>query len=370
MSHCHSRRRQRCAIALIALGQIVVAQTATAANASQGFADYRLGVSESLIDGNVILRRPFFVVGASYEAWRESSEAAGFGGLVRPSLEPTGGGEFILGGNYFSRAGTRQWEVQAKFIAPNGLGFSAGFVEAGVADELWFASAVARGKRGTLNYQLSVLAQSGADGISPGGYAALHGEHLFVGGGSDGEHWRVLGSWSANNSSRSAFDPSIEFLLVDHTIGRLAGEKFQFVNGSLKRNTGFLSTASRLGRALGPQGLQFANPVTFLSQPWSRTADVWEIGEIVNVRFARRMLPDGAVSALAQAVIFPMQALKSESRYRGLFAGIQYQREVSRSTSLLFGHARRLGPASVNVAGSFDLDRRSISGSLGIRLYF
>lgn len=370
MPHCRALRRLPWVLVGV-LGQAVAAHAGSESDASApGFADFRLGISENRVDGNLILRRPFLVAGASYDAIDGAPDVTGFGALARAAVGEAGTGEWVLGGNYLASADSRQWEIQAKYITPGGFGLGAGLIDAEATDELWFVNGIARGKRGALNYQFSALIQSGPGGLSPGGYAALYAEHLFISGGGDGEQWRILGAWSANSSHDSAFDPSIEFLFVDNDVGHVNGEKFLFVNGSLKRNKGFLSTGSRLGRALGPQGLQFANPVSFLSQPWSRTVDVWEIGEILNIRFARRTLPDGAVNTLAQTVVFPMQALGSEARYRGLFAGIQHQRDASRSTALLFGHAGRLGRAWVSVVGSHDVEQGGVSGVLGIRIFF
>lgn len=335
-----------------------------------GFADFWLGVANDALDGNFILRQPLLVGGVSYDALDGAADVAAFGAVARPVACASGRGEFVLGGNYLASADSRQWEAQAKYVASSGIGMGAGFARLEAAGDTWFVNAIASGQRGALNYHFSPLIQENADGLSLGGYAAFHTDHFFLGGGSDGEHWRVIGAWSANNGDDSTIDPSIEVLFVDHGIGRLDGEKFLFVNGSLKRNAGFLSTGSRLGRALGPQGLQFANPVAFLSQPWSRTVDVWETGGIMNLRLARRVLPGGETTSLAQTVIFPMEVLARDSRFRGLLAGIQHERESLRSTSVLFGHAGRVGRATLNVVGSYDIDEGRLSGVLSLRLYF
>jgi hypothetical protein len=333
-------------------------------------ADFWLGVANDAIDGNFILRQPTLVGGVSYDAPDGAPDVAAFGAVARPVNDPSGRGEFAFGGNYLANADFDQWEVQAKCVSAGGIGMGAGFARLEADGDTWFVSAIARGQHGALSYHISPLIQDNPGGLSFGGYAALYSDHLFLSGGGDGEHWRALGAWSANNGDDSDIDPSIEILFVDHGIGRLDDGSFLFVNGSLKRNAGFLSTRSRLGRALGPQGLQFANPVAFLSQPWSRTVDVWETGGIMNLRLAKRVIPGEKTTTLAQVVVFPMQALGGDARFHGLFAGLQHEHIALRSTSVLLGHAARHGRASVNIAGSYDIDQGSLSGVLGVRLYF
>lgn len=338
--------------------------------ATPRFADFWLGVADDAIDGNLILRQPNLVGGVSYDAPDGAPDVTAFGAVARPVDDLSGRGELAFGGNYLANAGLRQWEVQAKYVASGGIGMGAGFARLEAAGDTWFVSAIAKGQRGTLSYHINPLIQDNPNGLSFGGYAALYTDHLFLSGGSDGEHWRALGAWSAHNGGDSDIDPSIEILFVDDGIGRLDGGRFLFVNGSLKRNKGFLSTGSRLGRALGPQGLQFANPVAFLSQPWSRTVDVWETGGIMNLRLARRAIRGESTTTLAQAVVFPMQTFGGAARFRGLFAGIQHEHDALRSTSVLLGHAARLGRASVNIVGSYDIDQSRLSGVLSVRLYF
>lgn len=367
-----------CAIRMRALlviagfvGPIAAVGAASELNASAPrFADFWLGVANEAIDGNLIVRQPTLVGGVSYDALDGAPDVAAFGAVARPVNDPSGRGEFAFGGNYLANADIRQWEVQAKYVAAGGIGMGAGFARLQAAGDTWFVSAIARGQHGAFRYDVSPLIQDNPDGLSFGGYVALYTDRLFLSGGSDGEHWRALGAWSANNGDDSDIDPSIEILFVDHGIGRLDDGRFLFVNGSLKRNAGFLSTRSRLGRALGPQGLQFANPVAFLSQPWSRTVDVWETGGIMNLRFAKRVIPGEKTTTLAQVVVFPMQALGGEARFRGLFAGIQHEHIALRSTSVLLGYTGRRGRTSVNIAASYDIDQGSLSGVLGIRLYF
>jgi len=368
---CLSAGCLRVLLAIVGLASPIAAADAEAvAHAPAArFADLRLGLAHELIDGNLILRQPFLVGGVSFDAAEREPDVSAFGAFARAGWDPPAQGELVFGGNYVEAADSRQWEVQARYVAPGGLGMGAGYADLEASGDTWFVNPTVTGKSGTLNYHLGPVAQNGPGGLSVGAYAALYTGHLFLGGGNDGEHWRLLAAWSANNGER-AVDPSLEVLFVDHGIGRLDGERFLFVNGSLKRNAGFLSTGSRLGRALGPQGMQFANPVSFLSQPWSRTADVWETGGVMNLRLARREFPGGRTSLLAQGVVFPFQAQAGDVRLRGIFAGVQYQRDALRATSLLFGHAGRYGRLSLSIAGSYDTERRQISGVLGVRIHF
>jgi hypothetical protein len=345
-------------------------EAGAASVAAPSFAALRLGVADGLVDGNFTLRQPLLFGGASHDSIRSAPDVVALGFFARPWGEAPDKGEFLLGGNYVAPAGDEQWELQAKYVAPGGIGAGAGYLADPHAGDIAFIKAIAQGKRGSLHYHFSPLLQDGPGGTAPGGYAALHGDHLFAGGGGDGEQWRILAAWSAKNDQGGFLDPSLEALFIDSSVGSIDGEKFHFVNGSLRRNSGFLSTPVRLGRALGPQGLQFANPVSFLSPSWIRPADVWEIGEILNVRLLRREQPGGEITTLAQAVFFPVQALGGDGRLRGLFAGLQHDHDRDPSSSLLFGHTGRHGRVAVNAAAFVDFDEGALSGVIGIKLFF
>ncbi len=59
--------------------------------------------------------------------------------------------------------------------------------------------------------------------------------------------------------------PAVEVLYVDNTIGHFSGTRNLFANVTLKYGGGFLSHPARLGRAMGPQGTEYGNPLGFLT---------------------------------------------------------------------------------------------------------
>src|SRR5688572_3288268 len=118
------------AVAVGAVGQILAAHAGSAPTASApSFADFRLGASDNLIDENFILRQPFLVGGASHDAFHEAPDVAAFGAFARPLREDAGKGEWTIGSNYVAHVGARQWEVQAKYVSPSGIGLGGGLVD-------------------------------------------------------------------------------------------------------------------------------------------------------------------------------------------------------------------------------------------------
>ena len=77
----------------------------------------------------------------------------------------------------------------------------------------------------------------------------------------------------------------------------------------------------RLGRAMGPQGLEFGNPLGFLSPSFNRLPDAWEIGDVVDFRVIVNHPPNGNNTANYEALVFPFQIGGSTGLLRALFVG-------------------------------------------------
>ena len=78
---------------------------------------------------------------------------------------------------------------------------------------------------------------------------------------------------------------------------------------------------SRLGRSMGPQGLEYANPVSFISAAWNRRSEVWELGKHAGFRYVRRATDNGPTSYSAELVVFPLQVVERDGPLAYPFVG-------------------------------------------------
>jgi len=129
-----------------------------------------------------------------------------------------------------------------------------------------------------------------------GGYGALYGDLGLLSGGYDGEQYRMTAAFVAPELAPN-IRPALEAIWADHSIGEFAGPRVLFVNGTLGFSGGFLGNPARLGRAMGPTGIQYSNPIGFLDPSWNRRFDVWEIGDLANVRYEYINRSGGAATA-------------------------------------------------------------------------
>jgi hypothetical protein len=187
-----------------------------------------------------------------------------------------------------------------------------------------------------LNYILEVQGQHVGDETSPGGYVALFTEQLMGVVGTDGEQWRVTGAFIAPDR-KQLFRPTVEVLYVDNSIGQFNGPRSIFANATLKYEGGFLSHPARLGRAMGPQGLEFGNPLGFLFPTWNRRLEVWEMGSLGDFRAERIRFPNHTTQERYEALLFPFQFDQSPSILDHLFAGAAYLNSPNKDTPALLG---------------------------------
>jgi hypothetical protein len=167
-----------------------------------------------------------------------------------------------------------------------------------------------------------------ADHIRPGFYAALyHPVFMVVGGYAYTQFRTTLGLMSPKEGAK--YRPVFEALYIDNNTGGNKGLRYLFANATLGFDGGFLSHAARLGRAMGPTGLEFGNPLGFLSNPltvsnWNRKLSTWEMGRMVNFRVENFVLPTKDYNGYAQLAINPFQFDGSKNALDPIFVGADY----------------------------------------------
>ncbi len=277
------------------------------------------------------------------------------GGFFRPLAPWPDKGDLILGAQGVETGQTAIFEGQGEYRFPFGLGAGGGFVSTEAMSDVAFGKLSFRRKWKDWNYILEVQAQDneygrvGSIGINPrpvvvahyhethpGGYLAVFNDQVMFVGGHDGEQWRITGAYIAPESWKYV-RPVIEALYVDNSIGQVVGPRVLFANASLKYEGGFLSHPARLGRAMGPQGLEFGNPLGFLNPTFNRRLEVWEEGSLADFRADRVELPNGIVQERYEGAFYPAQFQPARSIADGLFIGMAWIKEPTRDTPAVIG---------------------------------
>jgi hypothetical protein len=288
-----------------------------------------------------------------------------YGGFVRPLLTHPEWGDLILGSQAINQGNKNQLEVQGEYRLPFGLGVGGGFVDREANNQdVKFAKISFRNEWQDIKYILSTQWQRYQNTDYAGGYVAAYNKQLMATWGSDGEQWRSTAAYMAPDQGEDKLRPAIEVFYVDNSIGKVDGSKDLMVSGSLGfRNKGFLSNESRLGRAMGPTGVEFSNPIGYLSPNFNRRQTVWEIGDFVNVRFIHKTLPDGKREETLETAIYLFQFLGNDSLLNALFVGVgtTSPNPGQDGVSGLFGYHKRIGSFESSARVQHDFDRNDTS---------
>lgn len=292
-----------------------------------------------------------------------------FGGFARPLLTRPELGDFILGAQEILRGDAKQTEVQGEYRLPSGLGFGGGFVDRNLSDQdIKFAKISYRKQWQSINYIVSAQWQRFQERDYPGGYIALYNKQLMATWGNDGEQWRGTLGYVAPDQGADKLRPALEVFYMDNSIGKINGSKDVWITGSLGFRKGFLGHESRLGRGMGPTGVEFANPIGYLNPNFNRRLTAWEVGDFVNFRFIHRSLPNGGREQTLETAIYPAQFLDTDSLLNALFVGFgaTSPNPGQDGISGLFGYHKRIGniESSFRVQHDFDRDDTTIFFSL------
>ncbi|MBL9167277.1 MAG: hypothetical protein JNN07_06015 [Verrucomicrobiales bacterium] len=288
------------------------------------------------------------------------------GGYLRPLATQPTYGDLIMGGLWANSTQRTDWEFQGEYRLPAGLGFGGGLVDVQPGNNITFGKMSYRGKLGRWSYIGEAQWQDVEGEGSPGGYAAVYDSNWMFVGGSDGEQWRTTVGYVAPDTFER-IRPSAELLYVDNTMGRLAGPRSFFANVTLRYEGGFLSHPARLGRAMGPQGLEYGNPLGFLIPTWNRRLEVWELGGLADFRAERIRSPRGLITERYEGLLFPGQIHTAPGWIGSLFIGVSYSRSSARETAgILGGWAGRLGFLRTSLGVDHELDPARTSVTVGI----
>lgn len=309
---------------------------------------------------NAFAWTPVFKGGAGYLDPQDRTSTTYWGGYLRPLAGWPEKGDLLLAAQGVDGVNRRDVEGQAEYRLPFGLGAGGGIVKATqTGNDISFGKLTWRNQWRGWSYILEGQGQSVEGEVSPGGYVALYNPIVMGVAGSDGEQWRVTGGYVAP-TNRTSLRPAAEALYVDNSIGEFEGPQSLFVNGTLRLQGGFLTHPARLGRAMGPQGLEFGNPLGFLFPTWNRRLETWEMGGLLDVRYERLWFPNRTTQERVDGLLYPFQFTGTRGLLDYLFAGASYTRTTAVETpGVLAGFFGRFAflNLTVGVEHQFDPNR-------------
>jgi hypothetical protein len=381
--HAAARGQARLRLALAAWAGLTLATALAAAgepflSLEKGFAsdspllrpgklDFLYRYREAESSYNAFAWTPTFKGGAGVLDPKDAHPTSFGGGFLRPLAPWPEKGDLILGAQALEAPNRSDFEFQGEYRLPMGLGLGGGLVEAReTGADVVFGKLTFRRKAGSWNYILELQGQSVNDQSSPGGYFALYNDQLMGVGGTDGEQWRVTVGYVAPWTN-AFVRPTLEVLYTDNSIGDLPGVKQLFANATLKYQGGFLSHPARLGRAMGPQGLEFGNPLGFLVPTWNRRLDPWEMGNLLDLRAEHITLPNRSTQERYEAMFFPFQFAQTKTVLDCLFVGGSYFKNPKKETpGLIAGFTGKVAFLNLSVGVEHQFEPNDTIVTVGV----
>ena len=276
---------------------------------------------------NDILWTPVFKGGGgSFDSETGGQNLNYYGGYARPLLTKPELGELFVGGQQVLQGDRISTEVQGEYRLANGLGFGGGFADKSQSVlDAKFAKVSYQNQWQDIKYIVSAQWQNYAGKDYGGGYVALYNKEWMATYGNDGEQWRSAFKYVAPQITEK-LRPALEVLYIDNSIGKIGADKTLMVSGSLGFSKGFLSQEATLGRAMGPTGMQFANPLGYFNTAtdptFNRRAETWELGGLLNFRYINTSVASGSPrTETFEANVFPAQFFGVDNFLNSIFIG-------------------------------------------------
>lgn len=344
----------------------VLAQTSEPQKLFQpGAIDFQQRLNDGGRASNLRLWTPFIKGGYGRIEADQGGRSEYFGGYIRPLHTRQNAGDLIIGvqqtiySGVTDREGLVEYRLPKDKLVKGVFGVGLGLVDQeSIGTETRFFKVSYRGQvSDDVRIVGSAHVQNTANTTFPGGYLALYDTTKMVAGGSDGEQWRLAFGYIHPGGSK--LRPAVEIFRVDQSVGKRDGPTFLLATASLKYSGfGFLSHESRLGRALGPQGLQFTNPIGFVQPTWNRAMEIAEIGGMIAARVQETRLSSGQRFRNSQVLVFPFQFDANVNKFDWLFSGAGLRESSSRKNApyLIAGASGVIQRVGFTVESQWDLE--------------
>lgn len=276
------------------------------------------------------------------------------GGYFRPLWVFPAYGDLVVGGMHVESQAGRQYELQAKYTAPCKLGFGCGLVQSELTegDDYHFVRMEYERQIAGWTCKVAAVALDTLQHWTGGAYLAVYNERFMASAGMDGEEFRATLGFIQPERKLTPLRFAMEVAYADSDVGQFfAGGQSLLISGTLGYDGGFLGHPSRLGRAMGPTGVEFTNPLGFLRPTWNRRMETWELGTLMNWRAELALRDYRTARDSYECVVFPARPFASDALGR-VFVGGTCRRvdDDEADWGFLGGYAGPIGPLRINVA--------------------
>lgn len=368
MTHVHIIRR----VALTVLGLCAWSAAISSAedeSATAGVVDVHANRSGETRNVTAAYWGDRLSMGVDADFVNSDISTSSLGAYYRHALEQPGS-EWVVGANVDIDANKmNSHEFQFQHRLSKTFGYGAGIAKLPNDDQdIWFAKLVFAKQFGWTAIEVNPQVQS-VNGKAKLGLHLIHfSDNYLAGMGHDGEQWRAVVGFVTPDSDK-LLRPAAEIFTWSSDVGRIPGDELVFVNGTLRYTGGFLSNAGRMGRALGAGGVFFYNPISYLSLGWNRTPNIWEIGDLWNVRWVDNKSNEFGAETSVQTAIFPGQLVRAESKWDGIFVGYESTSALGVSEeSVMLGYFQKYERYSFGLSVQQATSGSHISVSMGFRV--
>jgi len=232
-------------------------------------------------------------------------------------------GEITLASHFVSDGKNSEYELKAEYRLLNGLSFGGGYISDSYAQQkLGFAKISWHRNLEDWNFIVSGQSLQINEKNYMGGYGAVFNANTMMAMGYDGEELRATIGYIAPQQKRSPIRPAAEIFWIDRSLGtEIGGSNFLLAMATLGYKGGILSHPARLGRAMGPWGLEYSNPITFKTPTWNRLLNTWEQGGLANFRLSYSGISPKNYTWRTEVSSFPFQFFDVSRYLKGCFVG-------------------------------------------------
>lgn len=278
---------------------------------------------------------------------------------------------FVFGVNIHRDLDRRaSFEFQANHEVSEAFGYGVGYAKLPEeAQEIAFARLSFAKVLEKSSLQINPQVQAVNGKMKLGAHFVHASRNYSAGFGHDGEQWRAgIGYVQPEQVGPIKFGGEAFYWNSD--VGAHKGERLLFINATLRNKGGFLTNSGRAGRLLGAAGVHYDNPISYLSLVWNRTPEVWEFGDIWNVRYVEFTTADDKQQRVFETAVFPVQLLSSSEDAARFFVGFESTKrsgEEADTSSISVGYTREIAEFSLSIAAKSALDSSDHSLFIGFR---
>jgi len=329
-------------------------------------ADYWFRHTPTAQQHNFIWWSPFLKGGGGVISRPDGTSTQYVGAFFRPRLKR---GEVITAGHYVNTGSKTLYELKGEYRFRNHIGVGGGIANFGEAKTNFLKVNYLNQIKGW-NYIIGAMWHRVQGNWFPASYGVLYNASTLLGLGYDSEELRATIGY-ISPETRRRIRPAFELFWLDRTPGVLANNKFILFMGTLGYRGGILSQSARIGRAMGAGGLEYSNPIIYISPSWNRLLNIWEQGGIADIRTVYFEGSEGNFSAKTEGIVWLFQLDRKANLLDGVFlGGYHLATHLNHSVGVMVGMKKRIKNFGFMAQSEYDFQTQKLIVNAGVSMLF